>query len=286
MTESETWLLTSSCSNKFSKAGGSHPSRAALASSQSFLKAWWKHQSSCKPCWERESLTSSPVSVTMSSNSRLQLCLCIYYSDWQASSLLSSAVPSTTAGGAPRVLCSPVSSLLFPLSHLLSSGSTRLMSLFSAQGSTEHQTHPSGPNASVSLTGPPALAPKWLLSHKNAPCNFGGLGYAPGWPGGDPRGLSNAKLLRLMLVLRGAELPPSGSSGNFCSSFCCRWGVWCVDPGGCLRWMGRTRDALYMVLRSNELSAVPASLNVSLDSHVGWKHLYNYLSLEPHSSYI
>lgn len=78
-----------------------------------------------------------------------------------------------------------------------------------------------------------------FFHHKNVSCNFRGLGYVPRRPGGNPGGLSNAKFLPLTLVLGGAELLPSGFSGNYGSSFCCHWGcgVW-TRVAVCIEWEG------------------------------------------------
>lgn len=94
--------------------------------------------------------------------------------------------------------------------HLLSSGSERLVSWSSAQGSTEHQTQHLGQSPEFSLVGFPPLALKCLLSAQKCPLQLLRLGMCTQTATRRPTGLSNAKFLPLTVVVNGAELPPSG----------------------------------------------------------------------------
>lgn len=136
-------------------------------------------------------LTSGPLSVILRFYGWWQqFFMFAYYSNWEASCFLSSAVPCSAAAGAlsgsPACTWAPVSFLFQQLSSV-----SRFSFLFSDRASAELpdlQVHTPRPKL-LGLSGRvTARAPKCPLSLQSVPWNFRGLNVCPWQPWGHLRG--------------------------------------------------------------------------------------------------
>lgn len=234
--ESETKLLTSSCSNKFSKRFRFQPCGADFLPelSTNEMKAIMPRR---KPCWGWGPLTSNALSVssdfTVDYSNFCYLCAALMekYPVFCHPLFL-----STTAAGSLSESFAPAwAQLIFPVLQPVFR-STRFISLFSAQQPTQH------PRAwdPFTLTQTPRslLQDSWLLPlhvllhHRNAPCNFCTLGRVPRWsnaflfPQVSPQWLQVGQNCLLVVVLEITGLfwaffmPGGVVGGEGCCEYC------------------------------------------------------------------